>query len=118
MITTKQILDKVIELAEANPDNSYIKDKEELTCYYTKGTCTNGTQGCIVGQTLMALGVKKEELEVFDDPGVGFVISAKSVIRKLFDYSGVDPNLDILDSIQSMQDMGLGWGECIRGIRN
>ena len=64
-------IDKLIaairELAAESPDNIYDRGQSHA-CSYVVGECSNGTQGCIVGQALRRLGLETPDFkEPVDD---------------------------------------------------
>lgn len=116
-ITVEQVLDKVIELAEANPEyvyeRPYISEDFREMCSYLTGA---DGKGCIVGQALSALGVSKEHLalvEGFDARGalVFFGVDVSSTSKWRASRK--------LDWIQGRQDDGVPWGEAVElGLRD
>ena len=112
-ITAKQILKTVKELAKENPDTVYVSPNDEGLCFYTKGACSNGTEGCIIGQALVKLGVPKETLAELDEKSQDIT----GLLRNLdmVDLATFDDNdyLDELTKIQNRQDSGCSWGEAV-----
>lgn len=98
------LVQKVREIAAANPDFIYrpVKDESGLfpRCSYSR----NGQASCLIGQGMAALGVSIEVLEQLDEEGksVGLI------------YSG-DESQDIqwLDEVQAYQDSQMPWGRAI-----
>lgn len=103
--TAGQVINKVRDLAEAQPNFVYFKPEVEEDmgngCLYVHGRGTeNERGGCIVGQALMALGVEIEKKHEANN--------ASSVIRHMgIDHT--DKEIQWLDNVQSSQDTGETW---------
>lgn len=120
-LTFKQILDKVVEIGNRFPDFKYTNQGgTPHTCSYVHGGFCDPEdedsldyipgQGCIVGQALRALGVSKDDLVKNDLGG-----TANEIILKLTD--DYDPERGrLLDTIQSLQDGGVVWGEAVNSV--
>ena len=82
-------IDKLIaairELATESPDNVYDRGRSH-TCSYVVGDCSNGTQGCIVGQAIRRLGLETPD---FDD--------------------SADVYLDNYDAVRAVSEMQRAW---------
>lgn len=113
--TDDDVVRVVRELAAERPDFIYTQQPEGLAHGVGKSTCSyvgarmgvKGGEGCIVGQALQRLGVKKKTLRRREGE------PATAVLRRL----GVDPgwvhNGWWLNRVQAHQDMGNSWGYCV-----
>jgi hypothetical protein len=119
MITLKQLVHKVRELATASPDNKYVTT-DGKNCFYNSGQCSNGSVGCIFGQALRALGVT-EDIDIWSVNAGTAEYSIRSLIPKLVAEGymvGVTlEHTNILSwcaFVQSAQDEQQTWGEAIQ----
>jgi hypothetical protein len=130
MIKTEDLVQKVRELAENNPTNTY-EDRKDFKrwsqgCSYTKGECSNGTVGCIMGQAILVLDPDYK----FDDDqeSICGIILSDSEITKLehlrFNPAGVrylssriiksrDGDKNWLTKVQEGQDDGCTWSTAV-----
>lgn len=106
---------KVKELAQASPDNRYSKPMEILSrvectaCSNIRGLCTNGSEGCIIGQALLALGVDRAILADHEHDSVRNLLRATS---DLYDKNTVE--MEWLVHVQLNQDGGLAWSYAVQ----
>lgn len=101
------IVAKVKELAEASPLNRYNKTGGEGApgCSNLQGICTNGSQGCIIGQALLALGVNRELLADHEYDSV------RNLLRRTSDLYNEDTfEMNYLVYVQLNQDAEQAWG--------
>lgn len=108
-VTLDDVIQATRELAAEFPDNVYEKEVQRINCFYTKGPCSNGSCGCLIGQALIKAGVPKERLEEFDAKEQGGV----STVAYFLGIPLVNDKLWWLESVQSWQDMGNSWRACI-----
>lgn len=82
-----------------NADNKYVKDG--LRCCYTRGTCTNGTIGCIFGQIL-----DHDEFDLARQNNI--------TISDVLEGSNFpDIMIDWCATLQVQQDIGKTWGDAL-----
>lgn len=96
-------------LANRWPNNRYRIPPGDENCSYTRGNCSNGSRGCIVGQA---------ELRAFGRPGSTYQIRAQGGIRisAIVGKVAGKPLAAIigwLEVVQSNQDVGMTWGAAI-----
>jgi hypothetical protein len=103
-ITATEIIAEVHRLAEANPKNRYL----EADCYYTRGACSNGSSGCIVGQALSALGYGEKLAHLDDERPQGILR-----VASLLGITGEQDQLDWLETVQDWQDRGDTWCDAV-----
>jgi len=122
--TIKQLYDKVIELAQKYPENIYNRSKLlgsiNSGCYYTAGTCSNGSEGCIVGQALLSLDPSLNEILNAIDIGIVETHGGDTTVRDVLEQLGLiklenmsDYYITCLGQIQEKQDRGIKWSECV-----
>ena len=109
-ITFTDLKQTIEKLAEESPDCTY-KNSETCFCSYYKGTCSNGSSGCIVGQACRILGFSEEDLVGMDRHGA-FMEVAKSVeFKKRFSLSSKE--IDWVSVIQQEQDCPNSWSKAV-----
>lgn len=110
--TTTELEAEVRKLAAEHPDNIYTKPNAQgAGCFYGKGTCTDGSCGCIVGQALARLGVSVLELDV---KLIGYVPEVMSHLC----ISDPKKRQSWLFNVQRRQDLGKTWGEAVEWADN
>ena len=104
MVTVADVEREVRLLAKESPNNVY-ESVSGNGCLYTRGRCSNGSQGCIVGQALCRLGFETHcaEQDTFD-------VADVSTLLECLGISG-DPTW--LQSVQEWQDAGFPWHRAI-----
>lgn len=120
--TSKDVLDKVIEIGNRFPDFVYTDQGDTHTCSYIHAGFRDPDednplnfvpgQGCIVGQALRALGVTVDDLEEFDNGGC----SAGGALGRLIGFGAGYDNIKALNEIQNRQDLGKSWGEAVKNV--
>lgn len=115
LFEVQAIATKVRELAITSPLNVYNESK----CFYTMGTCDNGSTGCIVGQAISALFPDTiPALHAIDTANPQSVLTAASCILALFpipnygevkEVHPINQMLNWLDQVQRSQDNNLTW---------
>lgn len=117
-ITFNQIKTEVLRLMKKFPKNKYSPPKSDnpfLECSYTRGTCTNGKRGCLFGQALINLGIKRDELKIVGDSGL-YYGGSKTIGEVLHE---MNLNMSVqernwVDNIQRIQDDGIAWGKILK----
>lgn len=112
--TQKQLVAKVREIVSLRPGVKYkpdeVRDPDNpghVSCLYGKGTCSDGSEGCIFGQALVALGVDRGSL---DDGEILGEISEVLDSLDIADNNGMDEWCMV---VQKRQDEGKSWGEAV-----
>lgn len=85
------------ELIESSPSNKYMGD-----CSYSRGECTDGSVGCVIGQAILKVNPDFDEwskIEGHNLYGVG----------KALGIEDMDIYVEFLLSVQRLQDKGLSW---------
>lgn len=105
-ITGSLLIAQIRELAKKAPNNLYIKPDEKYnTCCYDRGTCTDGSIGCIFGQALRALG-----LELKGAATISSVLSDNQIPCS-------ESEKHWCATVQRLQDQGKTWSEALRLAR-
>ena len=119
------VYDKVVSITKKKPTVQYQKSDLGL-CFYTAGKCVDlesGTtcgEGCLIGQAL--LEIDNDLYDFLHDPqneGEGIYVIMKRIADRFFDCNilmasqSVQDKVHKLEVIQSAQDMGKMWGECV-----
>lgn len=116
MTTVEKIIAKVRELAAASPENKYIGFPDYCVCYYTAGKCSDGTEGCIIGQALVELGLlNKCDLLVYY-LHKGEFHNDTMFVTKLFEKLNIKLSLvqkEWLWKVQSFQDRKHSWSSAV-----
>jgi hypothetical protein len=103
MITTLDLEKTVRELATDAPDNVYEKPDDFNTCCYSRGECTNGSVGCLIGQAMAKHGYDVSLLD-FD----GSLLASEACA-----YFNIIGRTIWLNEVQSSQDEGHEWLQAI-----
>lgn len=112
MINVQDLIKTVRQLAQNNPDNTYEEYHDEgklRACSYTKGECSNGTLGCIMGQAILAL-----------DPSYDFADKDQASIynliheQLLLDPRPCNKDSEWLSLVQDSQDDSETWSNAVR----
>ena len=127
MITVKQVLNKVRELAHTRPEHIYRKASMSDQCSYVGPGVASPMEpdaGCIMGQAMTACGVSAETLHDIESfkgamsfgeiiPNYGDRLEVKTFHEN---RSGPRQNelLQFGDKVQSFQDEGRPWGEAYK----
>lgn len=126
MITTKQIYQECVLLANKYPDAVYRSGGGSGGgaldgCSYSKGTVINGpeTCGCLIGQSIRNLDTDLYELVCMTYEGIGIQGVIESLEQTNAGIDTIDSILGIsykciLESIQQRQDAGKKWSECVK----
>jgi len=105
------LVEKVRELVDAHPDNVYTRPKSSKWgnsgCSNTAGVCTDGSEGCLIGQALKALGFPVED---FENNGVWSLYNHKH----LEPFNVGQREGEWLCRAQARQDGGNTWGEAVK----
>lgn len=116
MLLVSRLIAEVKRLAAESPNAQYtppyLPTYDE--CMYASGECGTGS-GCLIGQALQRLGVSVKRLMEFDEmqpvPGVA------SVVAFLVNDGVLAPpdtgEVTWLTTVQSAQDGGNFWGQCV-----
>lgn len=104
-LKSRLLVTAVRQLAADCPDCKYIRPAIG-SCSYSKGQCTNGSVGCIIGQALAALGI---DVSALDTNGV---MNARTVLTRLGGFD--DAAIEWADGVQGKQDNGATWVEAIK----
>jgi hypothetical protein len=107
MSTIRDLILAVRKLAAAHPNNHYKKDPTETRCSYDKGSCDNGSVGCIFGQALNALGHS--------------VTGTTSIVGVIIDSGLIESRIDVPPSpalswcsvVQQRQDRHESWADAV-----
>lgn len=115
IVTTKDLIDEVRKVAEAEPDFVYNEEGSESECSYF-GRDRGDTSGspCIVGKALKNLEVDTSVLLARESGGfgdrIGFALSNGLVpVTSL-----VDSERTWLNAVQDYQDCGLTWAVSVK----
>lgn len=92
------------ELAEQFPDNKYLNPLESCGCLYEEGFCSNGSQGCIVGQAIKHAG--------FTVPVGADNMPLGKLLRDTQPNISSD-EVSWVRSVQYLQDRKYTWGEAV-----
>lgn len=106
-VTTKDFADKVIELAEENPE--YVYDSGDTQrCQYIR----NGKGDCIVGQAAEALGFSVETIQKYEGQPAEYMIRRLLGMETYYKDSSYveDHYVTFCDYVQSEQDQKTPWG--------
>jgi hypothetical protein len=106
-LTIDNLLAEVRSLAMESPTNKYNRPPKKecdvftACCEYNRGTCDNGSEGCIFGQAFRRLGVE-----------VTKVLPINNLMREFF---GEHPQMikDWCWKLQHCQDTGKTWSEAL-----
>jgi hypothetical protein len=102
-ITGSLLIAQIRELAKKAPDNLYIKpDPKYNTCCYDRGTCTDGSIGCIFGQAFRALGLELKGTAI-----ISYILSDNQI-----PCSGSEKLW--CATVQRLQDQGRTWSEAVK----
>lgn len=113
-MNAKDLIEAVRNLAAESPDNRYMGKSK---CEYSRGRCTNGSCGCIIGQA-----IRKIDTEVFgvielreaQDRFVGGILGLTEYLKEreiVFDCT--DQERRWLIHVQSEQDCGKTWAVAV-----
>jgi hypothetical protein len=108
MITIEQLVAEVTRLAQENPENSY--EQTAIACYYNKGTCTNGTVGCIFGQAFRNL---EQPLEDIFDSHCGNTGIRIGIVLKELKLNNIPELVNWCSEFQYWQDRHCSWNQCL-----
>ena len=109
MITIQEIVQQTRDLAAKYPDNVYLHWNRD-DCLYHEGNCTNGTVGCIFGQILVPHFPDKN-LDSCNT--IVYSIDALLVFLEISTNDNEYPLRNWCLQVQSLQDTGKMWHECI-----
>lgn len=126
MYTTKDVLDAVLKIGNANPGFTYTPygvddDGKPIFVEPGKGSCNylpdeRNPQGCIVGAALTSLGlIDPDSFEGEGEKAHVVVRRALSLDEAQDDQDEDDPVLATINRIQGYQDAGEPWGVAIKG---
>jgi hypothetical protein len=106
MATSQNVVDKVREIAAAQPDYVYNTSGDStMACYYTLNfDLTPG--GCIIGRALRGVGISRNTLESYEGK------AADEVVPYVVETS--DDDNEWLRNVQMHQDAGYSWGTAVR----
>ena len=114
-VTTKDLIDEVRKVAEAEPDFVYIVAGSEAKCSYF-GPALGDTSGspCIVGKALKNLEVNTEILRARESDGnndrIGFALANGLVpVTSLVTHERA-----WLNEVQNSQDCGRSWADSVK----
>ena len=118
-VTYRQFYDTITKYGRERADVVY-SPKEGDDCLLLKGTCTDGSVGCIWGQAAKELGMPDDVLKLIDDENK----DAEKMLDLLENRELLvrDPGMSAYDRndfqywanvVQSNQDQGDTWGEAI-----
>lgn len=100
----------VRKLAQDAPANRYTRAVNDRVCSYDRGSCTNGSIGCLIGQALHVLDYRTD----------GVTGGIRSVVRVLLGVPYEESTsrstvsaVHWLDVVQMNQDRGDTWSHCI-----
>lgn len=104
------LLTEIRKLADESPACKYERPTKGFAgaCFYTKGVCTNGSEGCIIGQALAKLG-HIEKLVEFDECGGK---NAEAAIHAL-GLTISETDVQWCSRVQRAQDGGRCWGYAV-----
>lgn len=99
------IVSEIRRLAAKSPGNKY--HRTMAVCLYSKGSCSDGSCGCIIGQALSALGHDTTLLDKGDHA------PAANEAVKHFIPDCRELVLDWCCIVQAQQDCGEAWGTAV-----
>jgi hypothetical protein len=120
MITTKQIVEKVRDLAKRYKANKY--HSYQGVALYTHGFNSECPEpGCIVGVALQECGIETELLAEIDNEALtdySVSIGISRVLGQLEDRVSIDSPKDItfLANVQTEQDLGSTWSQAVKYV--
>lgn len=117
IVTTKDLIDEVRKVADAEPDYSYQDNTgtELGKCsYFGRTVGVEEGNPCIIGKALGNLGVDMSVVREMEGKGEDPAI--KSLFREgMTDVEVVDSkDINWLASVQSKQDLGMSWAETVK----
>lgn len=93
------LIKNIREAASQRGENIYSSPSSETSsCYYGKGTCTDGTVGCIFGQVW-------PELKAYEEESIFSILDSMNI--------GTSIQKSWCSEVQSNQDKGLSWREAV-----
>lgn len=108
--TSRQLADKVIEVADSYPKHVYKPSSKDNCAYFDIGQDGNYAAGCIVGHALHRLGVTLEDIKEFN-----LSTEVTELLYLFMPPERRDPASDIfLLNVQKKQDEGRAWKECVK----
>lgn len=118
-VTTKDLIDEVRKVAEAEPDFVYKAGDSESKCSYF-GRDRGDTSGnpCIVGKALKNLEVDTSVLLARESGGFGDRIGFALFNGFIPVTSQVKLERSWLDRVQNSQDSGLTWSDSVKCADN
>ena len=116
-VTTQQIWDEMVLLAEQRPDFNYAEQPERNIalgsgCGYAG--CFNGRtegEGCLVGQALGRLGLDQDQLLDLDRMGA---YNSLACHHDNLEYDS--PHAKAIAAAQRLQDEGYSWGDAMQEV--
>jgi hypothetical protein len=117
VFTQQDIIDKVREIAAAEPDTVYVYLPGQGACTYTPGV--RGAQRCLIGRALSALGVPDIFFMNCNMENYSKIVSCLVGAGYLPETWGASLEPDEwLIRAQFMQDSGVNWGRAVRMVDN
>lgn len=114
MITSKEILDEVVRIADENPDFVYQQIPNELgaSCKYVH----DGQPSCLIGRAFWNLGLIDATLEQQEHENTS---GAASMVKyTLHDkVTSTEADREALAHIQDYQDNGMAWGFAVESYK-
>lgn len=105
-VTNEDLLRTLREVAAEQPEKVYKSPAGAGgSCFYVHGN----EPGCIVGHALHRLGVPLETLKEHESD------AARAPLNDLFPEV-TEGAMDLVDSVQYLQDRGEPWGEAIKAL--
>lgn len=102
LITGADVVQKVREIAAADPEHVYWREDREVPCTYV-GTQTS--EACIVGRALTQLGIPRYCLE-------HQIVHVKELLN-VINIQSTPKDADWLLDVQALQDVGYAWGKAV-----
>lgn len=101
-VNVPDLISEIRKLASEHPDNVYEKT-DGLLCSYSRGTCTDGSRGCIFGQAFKRLGI--DIPRKFDDRTIHGLLDGHNL--------GSTDELNWCNAVQLKQDTGWTWSNAV-----
>lgn len=109
-----QFLEQAVrKLAADSPDTLYCKPDDSIFCSYSKGACTNGSVGCIMGQALVrcGLGTTLALAQKWGSINNFVLFITNTDLEKL--PTPVVLTIRWLQEVQTQQDQGRTWRDAV-----
>lgn len=111
-------IDKLISavrgLALKSPNNVYVRPAGALCCSNVKGTCTDGSVGCIIGQAIRIVDPTFEFINDLEECSIRSNNKPDSLLSNKLGFDHGSDKLMWLKCVQRRQDKGDTWCEAVK----